>query len=187
MVYPNPPPVWICSLHPEPALDFALAFLAGPPPVLDFCASWLMQARVEELERLVAQLQLEVLELCAVLGVEPATQPASGSPNGEASPFALACPLLLLPGPRPVDLAWRRLLQFQPAPRRRPRLLSTPCRAPAGPASAARPEGIPPLPRTHRDTVCRNINAWLRRCLAGDHRGLRKRSASAGLSVLGFF
>ena len=41
-----------------------------------------MQARLEELERLVAQLQLEVIELRAVLGVESGSQPASVPADG---------------------------------------------------------------------------------------------------------
>ena len=90
-----------------------------------------MQARVEELEQLVAQLQLEVLELCAVLGVSLQPSLPAALLTAKRGPAPYSCSPALAP-----DLAWRRLLQFQPAPRQQPRLL-TPCRAPGPRAQLA--------------------------------------------------
>ncbi|CAE7731831.1 unnamed protein product [Symbiodinium sp. CCMP2592] len=110
----------------------------------------LMQARVERLELLVEQLQSEVRALRAIIGV--------GAEDFEVIPAVAASSA----GPA----------------RSEPR---TPERAPAtswNPLPASGPEDQPleragsaSLPRTERDSACREIGLWITRNLRGEHRG----------------
>ena len=131
-----------------------------------------MQARVEQLERLVAQLQIEVRELRSVLGVEGPSVAAQSGAAQEVSSSGLPSSFAVVSEPASPESR----LTPRAAGLETPPSASASTAAPAspshplqglGPASGARLEGVPPLPRTQRDTVCRGINAWLRRCLQG--------------------
>ncbi|CAE7766628.1 unnamed protein product [Symbiodinium sp. CCMP2592] len=104
-----------------------------------------MQARIELLEE-------QVFELRALLGVEEGG-------------------FEIVRTPRPVSV------QGSPEPRSAGRARSSQAaassRADTHCSSAARNhgEGVPPLPRTDRDSACREIGLWLLRSLSGEHRG----------------
>lgn len=108
-----------------------------------------MQARIELLEAQVAQLQLEVRRLRELVGVEEdefeviATVPTT-----------------------PVSAGARASPQASPAQSSASSAYPLPGRGPSSNEARTRS-----LPRTERDTACREIGLWLLRNLAGDHRG----------------
>ncbi|CAE7208910.1 unnamed protein product [Symbiodinium sp. CCMP2592] len=136
-------PCPLCPVLPE--LDWASFFLG-----LGF------GARIDRLERVVEQLQGEVQVLREALGLDP-------------EEFEVVAP-----SPLPT-----RQASYSGTPVATPTRARTasswnvdPLQAPVAPAAPVRGESsVPSLPRSERDSACREIGLWIIRALAGDHRG----------------
>ena len=117
-----------------------------------------MQARIELLEAQVAGLQAEVRELKALLGVEE-------------EGFELV--------PTPSAVQERSSAEPRPAGARSSQVGQSPASQvyplqglePTGSSSRQHGESFQPLPRSERDSACREIGLWLLRSLSGEHRG----------------
>ena len=121
-----------------------------------------MQARIELLEAQVAGLQAEVRELKVLLGVEEEGFELVQTPS--------AVPERSSVEPRPaVGRAVARSSQVsQSSPSQVYPLQGL---EPTGSSSRQHGESVQSLPRSERDSACREIGLWLLRSLSGEHRG----------------